>query len=170
MTGEDEPLFEETPGERDAGARPRPLVETIRRLVSTMPFGVLCTQGDGQPYGSVVAFAFSDDLRTAAFATPTATRKYRLLSQCDRVSLVIDNRPEHPDDMMQVEAVTVTGRAIELGPGEDHDHCAGLLVARHPYLRSFVQAESCALFRIEPTRFLHVWRFQEVRQWVPGPS
>jgi len=42
------------------------------------------------------------------------------------------------------------------------------LVERHPQLRSFVAAESCALFRIEVTRFLHVGRFQEVTQWVPG--
>ena len=37
-----------------------PLVlESIRALVNNEPFAVLCTQGGGRPYGSLVAFAFS---------------------------------------------------------------------------------------------------------------
>jgi hypothetical protein len=40
-------------------------------------------------------------------------------------------------------------------------------VDRHPQLRAFVTAESCAVFRLEVFRFFHVARFQEVRQWVP---
>ena len=43
-------------------------------------------------------------------------------------------------------------------------------MSRHPYLQSFVKAATCALFRIDVVRFLHVSRFQEVRQWVPNPS
>jgi hypothetical protein len=45
-----------------------------------------------------------------------------------------------------------------------------LLIARHPYLKSFVNAASCALFRVDAVRFLHVARFQEVSQWLPGDS
>ena len=109
MSKEDEPVFAEDAGNDDPPHdESAPLNETIGKLVASTRFGVLCTQGRGQPYGSVVAFAFSEDLATAAFATPRATRKHRLLSECERVSLVIDNRPEFPDDMMQVEAVTVT--------------------------------------------------------------
>jgi nitroimidazol reductase NimA-like FMN-containing flavoprotein (pyridoxamine 5'-phosphate oxidase superfamily) len=168
MRKEDEPVFGEDVGnEQRRHDEWEPGVETIARLVDSVPFGVLCTQGQGQPYGSVVAFAFSEDLATAVFATPQATRKYRLLSECKRVSLVIDNRPEFPDDMMRVEAVTVTGTAVDLERGAEFDRCADMLVARHPYLKSFVVSESCALFRIEPARFFHVRRFQEVRQWIP---
>ncbi len=143
------------------------LVERIRRLVTEQPYGVLCTQGQGQPYGSMVAFAFSDDLSTAVFATPVATRKYRLLSECDHVALVVDNRPDHPDDMMRVEALTATGRATEVERGPEFDEYSRLLVNRHPQFESFVNAPSCALFRIDIFRFFHVTRFQEVGQWVP---
>jgi nitroimidazol reductase NimA-like FMN-containing flavoprotein (pyridoxamine 5'-phosphate oxidase superfamily) len=114
-----------------------------------------------------VAFAFSEDLRRAFFATPTATRKYRLLSEHDRIALVVDDRPAHGDQMMEVEAVTVTGRAREVPPGPKRAACAKRLVARHPQLRSFVEADSCAVFEIEVFRYLHVSRFQEVRQWIP---
>jgi len=147
-----------------------PLVDRIRRLVTSQPYGVLATHGEGQAYGSLVAFAFTEDLREAFFATSVATRKYRLLSQNDSVALVVDDRPFHLDDMMEVEAVTVTGRAQEVPHGPDRVPLAERLVERHPQLRSFVAAESCALFRIEVTRFLHVGRFQEVTQWVPGES
>ena len=157
----------------DEGVRPqivRSIKEGIERLVNSQPYAVLCTQGEGQPYGSLVAFAFSKDLTRAVFATPTATRKYRLLKENERVALVIDNRPDHVGDMMQVEAVTATGRAVEAGAGEHSKRCAERLLARHPYLKSFVAADSSALFEITFTRFLHVTRFQEVNQWVPEHS
>ena len=146
----------------------RTVVEQIRALVTTEPFAVLCTQGEGQPYGSVVAFAFDHDLRTFVFATPTATRKFRLLSHCDQVALVVDNRGKFPDDLMAVGAVTITGRAKWIEPGPTFEHSARLLTARHPYLKSFVESPSTALFRVDAVRFLHVTRFQEVRQWIPA--
>jgi nitroimidazol reductase NimA-like FMN-containing flavoprotein (pyridoxamine 5'-phosphate oxidase superfamily) len=168
MSVEDEPLFPwNSPLEPSAPeANPR-LAERIQRLVTEQPYGVLCTQGDGQPYGSLVAFAFSDDFSYAVFATPVATRKYRLLSVCDHIALVVDNRPQYPDDMMKVEAVTATGRTTEVERGPRFEQYSKLLVNRHPQLASFVEASSCALFRIDIFRFFHVTRFQEVGQWVP---
>ena len=139
----------------------------IRRLVESQPFAVLCTQGQGQPYGSLVAYAMTQDLAHAVFATPKATRKFRLLSECDHVALVIDNRPEFPDQLMAVEAVTATGRAVMVEEGDEFDRWARLLTGRHPYMTQFVRSASCGLFRIRIVRYLHVSRFQEVRQWVP---
>jgi len=168
MTPTDEPLFrrDEEPGSVPIGSRSG-LETRIRTLVERQPYGVLCTQSESQPYGALVAFAFSDDLKQAVFATPIATRKYRILSECDHVALVVDSRPDHPDDFMSVEAVTATGRATLLAQGAECSQWAGLLVARHRYLESFVASPSCALFRIEIVRFFHVARFQEVRQWRP---
>jgi nitroimidazol reductase NimA-like FMN-containing flavoprotein (pyridoxamine 5'-phosphate oxidase superfamily) len=139
----------------------------IRRLVQSQPFAVLCTQGQGQPYGSLVAYAMTDNLAHAVFATPKATRKFRLLSECDHVALVIDNRPDFPDQLMAVEAVTATGRAVMVEDEDAFDRWAHLLTGRHAYLADFVRSASCGLFRIRIVRFLHVSRFQEVRQWVP---
>jgi nitroimidazol reductase NimA-like FMN-containing flavoprotein (pyridoxamine 5'-phosphate oxidase superfamily) len=141
--------------------------ESIRALMAEEPFAVLCTQSGGQPYGSVVAFAIDRDLTSFVFATSRSTRKYHLLSQCDRVALVVDSRARSPGDLMQVSAVTITGKAQELEPGQQSEQWARLLTARHPYLRTFVESPSTALFRITTARFLHVTRFQEVRQWIP---
>ena len=144
------------------------LPERIRRLLMSQPFAVLCTQGDEQAYGSVVAFSVSDDLKSAVFATPITTRKYQLLSKCDRVALLIDNRCEHLGNMMEVEAVTATGKAARVSEGSEFDCWSRLLLRRHSYLESFVRAPTVALFHVEMVRYFHVVRFQEVRQWVPS--
>jgi uncharacterized protein YhbP (UPF0306 family) len=167
MSNHDEPLFDDGDSPGPPGNQEPTLSSRIRRLVKNQPYAVLCVQGEGQPYGALVAFAFSEDLRHAVFATPIATRKYRLLSECDRVALVVDSRPSQAEDLMEIEAVTATGRSVLLDRAEDIDLWAGLLVAKHPYLRSFAKSESCGLFVIDIVRFFHVARFQEVNQWIP---
>ncbi len=170
MKNPDEPLFakENTTNSPGATTDHPALQERIRQLVDKQPYAVLCIQGGGQPYGALVAFAFSDDLRHAVFVTPVSTRKFHLLSECNHVALVIDNRPNKADQLMEIEAVTVTGRSQMIERGDEFDQWAGLLVTRHPYLKSFVNAATCALFRVDVLRFLHVARFQEVSQWIPG--
>ena len=143
------------------------LGRTIRRLLDGQLYAVLCTQGQGQPYGSLVAYATTPDLDSAVFATQKATRKYRLLSECAHVALVIDNRSALPGQLMDVEAVTATGRAHEVPTGPELEQWSRLLTGRHPYLEQFVHSASCGLFRVDIVRYFHVTRFQEVRQWVP---
>jgi hypothetical protein len=170
MINPDEPLLDRGEKGPPPAAEDFDLTGRLRRLASGQPYAVLCTQGQGQPYGSLVAFAFSQALDQAVFATPVTTRKYRLLNECDHVALVVDDRPDQPADMMHVEAVTVTGRAVEMERGPEFERWASLLVERHPYLASFVAAASCALFRVDVVRCFHVTRFQEVREWRPSPA
>jgi nitroimidazol reductase NimA-like FMN-containing flavoprotein (pyridoxamine 5'-phosphate oxidase superfamily) len=166
----DEPLLEPTEPEyasADASGQERALRDLIERLTQQQPYAVLCTQGGGQPYGSLVALAVTEDLGSAVFATPITTRKYRLLCECDHVALVIDSRSRSIDDMMQIEAITATGRAKQLSAGAEFDEMAQLLVHRHPQLGAFVRSPTTALFRVDIIRYFHVSRFQEVRQWIP---
>lgn len=148
-------------------ARDPDLPERIERLVQGEPFAVLCTQGDGQPYGSVIAIAASEDLRRLAFCTAKATRKSRLLEACQRVALVIDDRSKHGDDTRRISAVTATGRATRLEPGPLYAQWREALHARHPYLGDFLASPSCSIFLVDVVRYFHVVRFQEVSQWVP---
>jgi nitroimidazol reductase NimA-like FMN-containing flavoprotein (pyridoxamine 5'-phosphate oxidase superfamily) len=115
----------------------------------------------------VVAYAVNEALDTAVFATGRATRKYTLLSECDRVALVVDSRSSYPDELMKVAAITATGRARELSDPE-RGPWAERLIARHPQLKAFVTSPSTAVFKIDLVRYLYVTRFQEVHQWVPG--
>jgi len=168
MNNADEPLFNKSDITNSAGANVNPAIrERIQNLTDKQPYAVLCVQGGGQPYGALVAFAFSEDLRHVVFVTPVATRKFQLLSESDHVALVIDNRSNMADELMEIEAVTVTGRSKMIERGSEFTVWAELLLGRHPYLKSFVNAATCALFRVDVVRFLHVARFQEVNQWIP---
>lgn len=141
--------------------------EQIRSLLSQQSFGVLCTQGQSQPYGSLIAYAFTDDLQQFFFTTPVTTRKYKLLSECPHVALVIDSRCQHRDDLTQVDAVTITGTASQIHSGANFNRGIALLKNRHPYLVNFLESASTALFRIDGVRYFHVTRFQEASQWIP---
>jgi nitroimidazol reductase NimA-like FMN-containing flavoprotein (pyridoxamine 5'-phosphate oxidase superfamily) len=164
----DEPfLASDLPTQASSAAEHRQLDEQIAQLVQDQPYAILCTQGEGQPYGSLVAFAMTEDLSSAVFATPVSTRKYRLLSECDHVALVIDSRSRSSADMMNIEAVTATGRATEVPAGSEHDRCSDLLIRRHPQLEGFVNSPTTAVFRVDMLRYFHVSHFQEVRQWIP---
>lgn len=142
--------------------------ERLRSLVQSQLYGVLCTQANNQPYGSMVAFAFSDDLSHFLFVTATATRKYRLLSECRNVALVVNNLTDFPNDMMQVEAFTVTGKAREATAEDIDAELLGSFKSRHPQLRSFVEAPSTAVFVVKAVRYFLVSSFQEVREWSPA--
>ncbi len=160
----DESLLRRT---HDDNGREPALSQRIRSLLEGQPYGVLCTQGGGQPYGSLVAFAFTEDLAALFFGTPTTTRKFHLLSACERVAMLIDTRAADSSELTRVEAVTVTGRAGILEHGLDYEGCLHRLSDRHPHLRSFFQAPTTALVSIDVIRYFHVSRFQDVREWAP---
>ena len=152
---------------RDESGEKASLYQRIYSLLEGQLYGVLCTQGGGQPYGSLVAFAFTEDLTALFFGTPKTTRKFHLLTACERVAMLIDTRAVDSTELTRVEAVTVTGRTAILDLGPAYEQCLGYLSNRHPYLRSFFQAPTTALVRIEAVRYFHVSRFQDVREWVP---
>jgi nitroimidazol reductase NimA-like FMN-containing flavoprotein (pyridoxamine 5'-phosphate oxidase superfamily) len=139
--------------------------DQIRLLVQEQPFAVLCMQGKGQPYGSIVSYAISEDLSSVIFCTSANTRKYRLLCANDRVALVIDSRPQQPDQIMEAAALTATGQAVEIPRGPARDRLATLLASRHPKIASFITDPSTALFQIKVNQYVYVTRFQEVHTW-----
>ena len=64
--------------------------------------------------------------------------------------------------------VAATGRARVIAAGTEFDCRAVLLTARHPHLTAFIRVQSPAVVCVWVVRYVHVCRFQEVRQWVPG--
>lgn len=168
MTQNDEPMLApQTDSDLPESVSENEIIQQIKQLVSSQPFGVLCTQGNQQPYGSLIAYAVTDDFRSFYFSTPTATRKYRLLSGCANVALFVDSRSQFPHEMIKVEAVTITGRATELKTEARVQVARDLLTHQHPYIAHFYQSASTAFFRMDVVRYIHVARFQEVSQWIP---
>lgn len=146
----------------------RSLRGRIRKLLGSERFAILCTQGLGQPYASIVGFAASQDLKYIYFLTPKTTRKYRLLTRCSKVAIQADNRSHFPKKFMSVESVTATGKAVEIKGRKEPLAVAAILRKRHPYLKSFFHSPTCALIRVRVLRYFHVSRFQEVGQWTPA--
>jgi general stress protein 26 len=163
----DEPLFIETV-KSSCDQRYEEVLSEIKTLCLEQPFAVLATQGKGQPYTSLISFAISDDLKKLFFSTPTKTRKYNLIINNSKVSVMIDNRSSQPESINMISGLTITGIARPLEDPEVIRFWSAKLLERHSYLEKFIKAPSSSLILIDTTRFFYVRRFQEVYQWAPG--
>jgi len=129
-------------------------------ILKTQRFAVLATQWDGQPYGSLVAFA-APDTSSILFPTSRDSRKHANLLADSRVALVFDNRSNTEDDLRAAVAVTAVGRADEVC-GEERNILASEFLLKHPALEAFLAQPSTVLVRVRVERYLVVSEFQEV--------
>lgn len=141
--------------------------ESIKELCESQSFAVLATQGKGQPHTSLIGFATSEDLKYVVFATPRQTRKYSLLEEDGRVSLLVDNRNQLPDSLNYLSALTIMGNGRILTEKDEIEKWSGTLTEKHPYLISFVESSTTAIVIVEVSRYYYVRRFQEVFEWIP---
>jgi nitroimidazol reductase NimA-like FMN-containing flavoprotein (pyridoxamine 5'-phosphate oxidase superfamily) len=135
--------------------------EILLELFTAQKLAVLGTHQSGQPYGSLVAFAATPDLKNLFFATTRATRKFANLQADSRVSMVFDNRSNRVADFRKAVAVTALGRAKEVR-GKERKVLAKMYMAKHPHLKEFVSSPTSALVRIRVEVCYVVWRFQNV--------
>jgi len=140
---------------------PSQLKHLLKNLFSSQPLAVLASQGNGQPYGNLVAFAATDDLKSLLFATARATRKYANITKNPRVAMVIDSRTNQKVDFQKAVAVTATGIAEKV-KGAEKNHLLKLYLLKHPHLKRFVTSPSCALLRVKVDTYYVVRRFQKV--------
>lgn len=138
----------------------------LRDMFATQKVAVLATNADGQPYGSLVAFAATQDLEELLFATPRSSRKYGNLLSNPRVSLVIDNRGELRSGLSNALAVGAVGRTEEL-TGEEREQMAKVYLSRHPYLADFVGSRDIALFAVKVAYYVISSFTQGVRLEMP---
>ncbi|MBU0984267.1 MAG: pyridoxamine 5'-phosphate oxidase family protein [candidate division Zixibacteria bacterium] len=170
MNERDKPIVGLTGKDEKTDEKSSSTKQRLHLLAHGQLYGVLCTQANDQPYGSMVAFAFSPDLSSFVFSTPIATRKYRLLTECPNVALVVNNQVDCPGDLMRIEAFTATGKASEIPRETEFSEPAQLLLTRHPQLQSFLDTPTTALFEVSIARFYLVDSFQKVRQWAPSEN
>ena len=57
----DEPVLDKN-FNQTADNNETPVVKSIRNLVQQSPYAILCSQINGQPYGSLLAYSASEDL------------------------------------------------------------------------------------------------------------
>jgi nitroimidazol reductase NimA-like FMN-containing flavoprotein (pyridoxamine 5'-phosphate oxidase superfamily) len=135
----------------------------LKDLFSSQRLAVLATQSRRQPYGNLVAFMATDDLKHLLFATTRATRKYANVSKNPRIAIVVDNRSNQESDFHQAAAVTATGVVKEV-VGPEKEVFQKLYLSKHPYLKDFVSSPTCALLKVEVETYTIVNRFQNVME------
>jgi nitroimidazol reductase NimA-like FMN-containing flavoprotein (pyridoxamine 5'-phosphate oxidase superfamily) len=133
----------------------------LHELFDTQRLAVLGTHSGGQPYGNLVAFAATHDLKNLLLATIRATRKFANMTADARVSMLIDNRSNKVADFRNAVAVSATGKAREVR-GRGRKKFLELYLAKHPHLRDFVSAPTCALLTVRVDKYYLVYRFQNV--------
>lgn len=143
------------------------LKETTRAIIDSQGLAVLATQGDKGPYGSLVAFAATADLKFLLFATTRATRKYANLVKNGGVALVIDTRTNRKADFADAAAVTALGVAEEIAGPERRELCR-IYLEKHPSLREFTESPTTALLKVSVTTYVVVSRFQNVQELHVG--
>jgi len=139
---------------------PSDLRQTLKEVLATQRFCVLATQGQGQPYGSLVAFTETDDLKQLVFATSRDTRKFSNLVSEPRVALVIDSRSNSDSELRNAVAVTALGSAHE-AVGDERERLAGVYLAKHPGLAGFIGSPQMAVCAVEVEDYV-IARFDEV--------
>ena len=137
------------------------LKEFLKDLFPSQRLAVLATQSERQPYGNLVAFVATDDLRHLLFATTRATRKYANISGNPRIAMVVDNRSNQEADFHRAAAVTATGVVEEAG-GSEKEPLLRLYLSGHPYLKEFVSSPTCALLKMSVETYYVVRQFQHV--------
>ena len=135
--------------------------ETIRGLLESQYFAVLCTKGETHPYCSLVGFAATPDMSHVVFATMKDTRKYRNLSAEGRVSLLIDSRTNRVEDLKDASALTVIGEVCAVESNLDGEH-RDLYLERHPHLAPFLADPNTVIICVKVSKYILVSRFQEV--------
>lgn len=137
---------------------------TIESLLRSQQLAALSTQRDGQPYTSLMAFAYTPDLKFILVATGKATRKHQNILQDSRVSLLIDNRSNREGDFHSAMALTVLGKA-QATEADEQSALQDLYLSRHPYLENFLASPSTAFVKIMVSHYLLVSRFQNVMEY-----
>jgi nitroimidazol reductase NimA-like FMN-containing flavoprotein (pyridoxamine 5'-phosphate oxidase superfamily) len=121
--------------------------DLLRRLFASQRLAVLATQDAGQPYGNLVAFAETDDLKHLIFVTSRNTQKYANVTENEKVALLIDSRRNQISDFQTAVAVTAIGAAEEI-TGNEREFLAKVYVVKHPHLTEFLNRPDSAVIKV----------------------
>ena len=134
------------------------LRQKIADLLSKEKLAVLASWDGKQPYNTLVAYIFTEDLKSIFFATREDTEKYQNIAKYPYVSLLIDNRTNEKKDFNDAVALTVIAKAKQI----EKQAYLNLYLNRFPDLKEFLENPQTALVLLEIQQYIYVSRFQEV--------
>ena len=124
----------------------------IKKVMENQYFAVLASVGQGQPYSNLIAYTFTEDLKTIWFTTNRNTRKYDNIKANKQVSLLIDNRRNQPEDLSGAVAITAIGTVHE--ETNRTGQAKSIFLARHPYLKEFINQPDTALIAVSISEYI----------------
>jgi len=142
----------------------RALRQRLTDLFQSQRLGVLSTHSAGQPYGSLIAFSATGDLKKFYFATPNTTRKFSNLKADPRVSILVNSSNNADADFHEAIAVTMVGDAAEIASSDQSAGMADFL-GKHPYLEDFVRSPTTAFVEVSVRSYYMVQNFQKVTEY-----
>jgi len=134
------------------------LRQKIADLLSKEKFAVLASWDGKQPYNTLVAYIFTENLKSILFATRKDTKKYQNIAKYPYVSMLIDNRTNDKKDFKDAVALTVSAKAKPI----EKQAYFNLYLNRFPDLKEFLENPQTALILLEIQQYIYVQRFQEV--------
>jgi len=137
------------------------VTQLLSDLFSSQKLAVISTQGDGQPYSNLVAFAETGDLKQLLFVTNRNTRKYYNIKGDRRAAMMIDSRTNQMSDFQNAIAVTAIGIAMEMLEN-DRDAASKVFLRKHPHLVDFLNGPDSALISLKIRDYV-IASFTEVR-------
>lgn len=135
----------------------------ISKILDSQLFGVIATQGSKYPYTTLVGIANTNNYNELIFATSRDSRKYQNLSKLTHVSILFDTRRNQTSDIMEAEALTALGSAVEV-PQQQWKDCANIFLSKHPNLKEFIETPQCSLVKITVDKYMLVDHFQNVTE------
>ena len=143
---------------------PLSISEYIEEALQKSRFGILATEGDGQPHMSLIAITPVDGCRQLIFATYRSTRKFRNLEHNGKVAVLIEGGNEDRPGLQKGFVITAFGLAEEITITTDNTASEAHL-NRHPELLAFLKSADCALILVKVDKYQVVHGIDKVLWW-----
>jgi hypothetical protein len=141
---------------------------SVSALLTSQVQCVLATVStDSTPHTALMAYSFSDDLRSVYLATPLAARKAENMIARPTVSLLFDNRTGNLEDHGDGLLVTARGTAGQVSCEEDSAIVNAAFLAKNPNMEKFLESPGVGLFRLDVAMYEAVHGYDKPISWDP---
>ncbi|WP_050738500.1 pyridoxamine 5'-phosphate oxidase family protein [Acetobacterium bakii] len=130
------------------------MLEKVEKILRENTLCVLCTEGGGKPYCSLMTYIPNDDLRVLYMVSTLASRKFKNLLANPRVSVLVDTRQNpgaSPEE--KIASVTFEGSFQPLAASE-MQRIKTHLADDHLELNAILENPNCVVFSIKLNSYL----------------
>ncbi|MDP3462078.1 MAG: pyridoxamine 5'-phosphate oxidase family protein [Bacteroidales bacterium] len=143
--------------------------EYIQNVLQTSKLAVLATEGEGQPYASLIVITPVSDFKQMIFATYRNTRKFENLLNNGRVAVLIQGEESDMSFKQSDYALTAFGHAQQVCKA-DYEEALQKHLKRHPDQANYMLNADLALMLITIEKFQVVRGFDDVSWWSVDDS